>query len=107
MARIDEGPPRQGRRPGASVDFPVKLFLADDPNKTLLEVDGQLIGAVKSINIHVGTDPKTGLAKQAMSLVLLDKSSQSLRAELVDRLHEMTDHNPKFDLELDIVDVEK
>lgn len=101
--RIDEGPPRAGRRPDAHLNFPILIHVADSPSSTVLEVDGQVIGLVKSFSFAAELDENTGHAKQKLTLRLFDKDNQNVRVGLVDRLHEMTERNPYFELDFDIV----
>jgi hypothetical protein len=101
--RIDEGPPRAGRRPDAHLNFPILIHVADSPSSTALEIDGQVVGLVKEMGFTCHLDETTGRAKQKLTLRLFDRDDQNVRAELVDRLHEMTDRNPDFELDFDIV----
>tara|TARA_Y100000310_G_scaffold320027_1_gene376003 strand:- start:112 stop:453 length:342 start_codon:yes stop_codon:yes gene_type:complete len=102
--RIDEGPPRAGRRPDAHLNFPIIIHVAEKPEDTVLEVDGQVVRHVKEVqlNRYVLTDAPHQV-KQRLLLRLWDRDDQGVRAELVDRLHEMTDHNDDFELDFDIV----
>jgi len=102
--RIDEGPPRAGRRPDAHLNFPIIIHVGEKPEDTVLEVDGQVVRHVKQVELakYVLTDTPHKVV-QRLLLRLWDRDDQGVRAELVDRLHEMTDHNPDFELDFDIV----
>ena len=104
MARIDKGVARTGRRPGASIFYPVLIHVADRPEDTVIEIDGQAISGVVSFDFQT---VKSGQSlRQKLTLRLADLQNSVLSAQLLDRLHEMTDHNPSFDLDLDFVPVE-
>ena len=102
--RIDQGPPRAGRRPGNHANFPIIIHMAEKPEDTVLEVDGQVVRHVKQVELakYVLTDAPHKVV-QKLTLRLWDRDDQGVRAELVDRLHEMTDHNEDFELDFDIV----
>jgi hypothetical protein len=102
--RIDEGPPRAGRRPEAHLNFPIIIHMAEKPEDTVLEVDGQVVRHVAEVQVtrYAMPDPPHQV-KQKLLLRLWDRDDQGVRAELVDRLHEMTDNNEDFELDFDIV----
>jgi len=102
MNRIDTGVARPGRRPQASLDFPLEIKVGNHPNQTLLLLDGEVIGMVKHASFEVTVDDR-GKAHQKLTLHVYDRSDQAMSVQLVDRLHEMTDHNPLFDLDFDII----
>jgi hypothetical protein len=100
--RIDTGVARPGRRPEISPDFPIHIYVGQDPNDTSLEVDGEVVGYVKKLAFTAELDIETGRTRQKLELILYDKRDQTLMVQTVDRLHEMTQAHPRFDLELDI-----
>ena len=106
LTRMQQGPPRLGRRPAATQGgFPLEIRIDPVNSEVFVSLDGQVLTDVVAVEFKAGL--VDGRVVQTMHLYLRDGIQSSVLLEALDRLHEIDDTHEDFTMRVHFVPVEE